>query len=413
MSHYDEDDLLTYVHQRASAPSGIAEHLLVCLACRATIEELQSITADLLREDVPPAFRAYEEQRCAEDALAVVKLANGEIPRRGTLGTVRACLRRAHDALDQHPLEALNWSAAATSIAINISTDSYPSGVVKHARGGAHREAANALRMLGQLPDALGRLESAEQCYEETYTGAYPIAQVAFARALVHFAQSDLPSADRDLQECSAIFREFGDTVAYIKAQLMAAAILFRQGAIDRAAAVFATLVTPLEQSGDQEPLARVYSNLGACSVALGDETGARASFNKAFPLFEALQMGTEKIRVHWNLARLTLHEEPQESLRPLQQVRISFQTLGMSMDAALVGLDMVEALLRTGDENRAEHLAAEVLVTFQHAQANVRAMEALAYLQAAMRARRATPALARYVREYVESTSNAFQPPS
>jgi len=413
MTHYDEDDILSYLHGRPGTPRGIAEHLLACPECRTTLEELRSLAADLVRADVPAAIRAYEERRQVEDARAEEQLSREGLPRQGTLGTVRACLRRAHELLDQHPLDASRWADAGCAIAFSIPTANYPPGVVAHARGDAYRESANALRMLGKIPEALERLEVAAQCYGETYTAAYPLAHVAFARALVHYTQSDYARAEREITECSAAFREFGDTASFVKAQLMAAAILFGQGAIDQAARIFASLVQPLEESGDEETLARVYSNLGSCSVALGEATSAEAYFIQAMRLFEERGMNTEKLRVRWNLARLTLQRQPEESLRPLQEVRVTFETLGMRMDAALVGLDMVEALLITGDELRAERLAVEVLLTLQREQANLKATIALTYLQTAMQARRATPSLARYVREYVENPTSAFQPPA
>lgn len=416
MKHYDDDDLLAFAHDLQDAPAGVEEHLTTCLECAARLRALQQITRGLTQETPGVAFfRSYEAAQEHELAIARGHLSTGTVekaPR--TLGLVRALLTDAQGHLGNDLATAYSRSELAIRIAESVSEDAYPRAAVLLARGDAHREHANAQRLLGQLPEALADLERAETHYEALYASAYPLAQVGFARALVLFKMSEFAAAAAALHACSDTFLEFGDIAGFTKARFMQASLYFEEGAITKAAAVFELLRESVERTGDRELLARLYSNLGACAIALDDEPTARAHFGNALVLFDELHLETEKVRIRWNLARLKLGRDPGTSLRPLQEVRLAFQTLGLAMDAALVALDMVEALLATGDAERAEYLSAELLTAFQRMDANLNVTQALTYFHESTKARRATTALTRSLRTYLETPAIiAFQPPA
>lgn|GEM_PF-1287114 len=402
--HYDDDDLLAFAHGLEDAPAGVEEHLTACLDCGARLRSLRHITDGLVRQTPGVEFfQRYEAAQERELATAHVHLRMGTVDQAPpTLGLVRALLLEAQAHLGSDLAVARSRSEQAISVALSIPEGAYPLAAIVLARGDAHREHANALRLLGHFPGALGALDRAAADCESLYASACPLAQVEFSRALVLFKMSRFAAATAALHACSDTFLEFGDVAGSTKARFMQASIYFEEGSITKAGAVFESLLDPVRRAVDREMLARLESNLGACAIALDDEPSARAHFGNALGLFEELHLDTEKVRIRWNLARLTLRRDPGASLRPLQEVRISFQTLGLGMDAALVALDMVEALLATGDTERAERLSAELLTAFQRMDANLNVTQALTYFHESTKARRATTRLTRSLRAYL-----------
>ncbi|MFP5247600.1 MAG: hypothetical protein ACLGH0_12990, partial [Thermoanaerobaculia bacterium] len=108
------------------------------------------------------------------------------------------------------------------------------------------------------------------------------------------------------------------------------------------------------------------------------------------------------------------------DGLTRLREARREFEALGLRSDAALVTLDLAEALLATGQPGAAREaaeLSASLVDLFTSVGMTGHALTALAFLREAFAGGNATPALVRHVREYLETypdqTGNPFFPPS
>lgn len=444
--HYDEATLYDYLDDSESF-AGRAEleaHLRDCVECRALLEELQELEAalsstamwdyaDAVRRhrELPEAIRSLDQIIATEDAEAdqfltpiltspaAFRRANvAAAPAMRTAGVVRKLCNVARDLREKQPMHALSLADAAVQIAEELPLDAYPTTFIDELRGNAWLERANALRYLGRYPEALDALDLAERAFAETPASAFSQALVDYLRAVVFMKSEKLDEAARLARHSARVFRQFGEDDRYMHARIVEGAVLFHRDRFDEALELFTSLVSIAKRQGDVESIARLYANMANCFIGLGDHANAQQLFDQALSLYEARGLETEKVRTRWSLGCLLVSAGDLDGgVAKLREAEREFRALGATTDAALVTLDIVEALLAMNRMSEASAMCAGLTESFAAVGMTGNALTALAFLKEAVATGSATPILVRHVRRYIESrpdvTNRAFIPPA
>ena len=306
--------------------------------------------------------------------------------------------------LEKEPQEALLISDLAASIAETLPPDSYPGVVLAQLRAHAWKDRAQALAYIGRYPEALEALDRAER---QLSFGSltHDRAIVRYVRALTLQKVNRFEESRELLAECSQVFRDHGDDRRYLYCGIGEALLLDRT---ERYRDAYDTLIPLLEvarSSSDVESEARIQSNLAHAAVYLGELNAANVHLSEAIARFVDLGKRLEAIRTELAGGRLLLARgQLRLGIQRLYEARRSFLMHDMVEEAGLSGLEIVEALLQSGARDDAARLAEEILGELRHIAFNDRALSALAYLNDAAQASRASVETVRHVRGYIDS---------
>lgn len=436
--HYDETALQEYLDD----PDGFAgrevleSHVSTCSSCRGLLNELRAFDAALASESLwelagPAGDEPTETVRrlagllAKEDADAAELLgplvaspvsfrrANvAAIPQMRTAGVVRRLCAESRSLRERQPMHALVVADAAIAISDQLVSQStgarYPQPLVDELRGDGWHERANVLRYLGRHAEALDALDIAERAYSRSPVAVYWMAIVEYSRAVVFIEIGKLEDAVRLARKSARVFRQFGEDERYVHAKILEGAVLFDRNRYRDARDLFLSLITSAKNLGDAPTLARLYLNVANCQLRLNELASADIYFARALSLYEALGLETERIRTRWSIGCLRIAAgDVDDGLARLREARAEFEQLGARTDAALVTLDIAEALLAGGTAAgaaEAADLASALVQSFTDVGMTGNALTALAFLQEAFAAGAVTPQLVRQVREYLES---------
>ena len=431
--HYDEIALQDYLDDPEAFPmrDALELHVAGCTSCRTLLGELRAfdaaLSSDALWElgagsDEPPeAIRVLAEMLTREDTDAAELLgplvtspvsfrrANiAAIPAMRTAGVVRKLCHESRTLRERQPMHALVVADAAIAISDQLPAARYPQALLDELRGDAWHERANVLRYLGRHGEALDALDIAERAYSASPVAAYWIAIVEYSRAVVLVETEKLDDALRLARKSARIFRQFGEDERFVHAKILEAAVLFDRSRYREARDLFLGQLQTAKNVGDATTLARLYLNIANCQLRLNELQSADVYFARALSLYEALGLETERIRTRWSIGCLRIAAgDVADGLARLREARREFEELGARTDAALVTLDIAEALLAGGTAEGARE-AAELCGGLVHSFTAVgmtgNALTALGFLQEAFASGAVTPQLVRQVREYLES---------
>jgi tetratricopeptide (TPR) repeat protein len=444
--HYDELALQEYLDDPDSfeGRSDLEMHLAFCRACSGLLEELRAFEATLASdalwtvpeaggEEPPGELRAIAELLAQEDAAAEQLLAPllsspasfrranvTALPAMRTAGVVRRLRTESRTLRERQPMHALVLADAAIAISDLLPPRRYPEPLVDDLRGGAWLERANVLRYLGRYPEALDATDIAAHAFAQSAVAAYSLALVDYLRAVIFVETERRDEALVLVRKCARVFRQFGEDDRYVHAKMVEASVLFDQNRYRDARDLFVSLVRVAKDLGDGATLARLYGNVANCQLHLHELESADVYFARALSLYEALGLETERIRTRWSIGSLRIaNGDIPDGLARLREARREFEQLGLRSDAALVTLDIAEALLASGNAagaREAAELCAAIVESFTSVGMTGHAMTALAFLHEAFETGRATPALVRHVRHYLETRPDhggqAFAPP-
>ena len=434
--HYDEIALQDYLDDPDAFADreSLEQHLSECPQCRALLEELRAfdltLSSNAMWEIVdggpptpepPEAVRALAELLAAEDddadrilepllgSPASFRRANVPAdPAMRTAGIVRRLCAESRALRERQPMHALLLSDAAIAIADQLSSARYPGAFLDELRGDGWLERANVLRYLGRYPEALDALDVAARAFRSSPVSVYSGALVDYLRAVIFMETERLDEARRLARKSARVFRQFGENERFVHARICEASVFFHQGRHREAREVFLSLVPAAKSMDKPETLARLFANIANCEVELGQFESAAESFERAFSLYEALGLESGKIRTRWNIGSLKIASgKMDEGLARLRDARREFETIGAHTDAALVTLDIVEALLARGerrDRAEASRLCSGLVESFAAVGMTGNALTALAFLRQTFESGQATPDLVRHVRQYIET---------
>lgn len=446
--HYEEWQLLAYIdafgddtlrYGSDESPADLVEigrHVESCSDCSSRLDQLRSFIG-LLSEravyeealDVPPAaiqrrltaVRKMAEQMKTEatqaESTMVALLAiprdqwNVYLEKQPTLktgGLVQRLITEARGEYERRPAYALEILEVASAVAERLADQlSYMSEVAK--------ERANALRYLGRYPEALQELKRAEELVVQTPVHGFELAQILRARATLLFYMTRYREALAELGEAVEILKLFGDAELMQESRLLEAAIVHEQGDFAGALRLYGELRAAFATSDDVTMRARIEGNLAECSTRIRRFTDARAYATRAIALYDHVGNATERARVEWTIAYTDLREGNLEQAEAaLAAVRSRFVALGMRQEAAEILLDLVEIHVAREEWSVAATLAARALEGLIESECPVHVANAVAHLREVVGKKQASPALVRYVRDFVLAPAKApFVPPA
>lgn len=447
--HYDELALQEYLDDPDSfeARSALETHVALCRACSVLLDELRAFNATLAndviwemgeisaQEEIPsPEIRHLARLLAQEDreagAMLTPLLASPASFRRAnvtatpalhTAGIVRRLCRESRELRERQPMHALVVADAAIAIADQLPHGRYPQTLIDELRGDSWLERANVLRYLGRHEEALDAADIAARAFAGSPVATYSTALVDYLRGVIFVELERFDEARRLVRRAARTFRQFGEEERFVHAKMVEATVLFDQSRIREARDLFLSLVRVAKQIGEAPTLARLYNNVANCQLRMHELDSAEVYYARALSLYEALGLETERIRTRWNIGCLRIATgDIGDGLARLREARREFEHLGLRSDAALVTLDLAEALLATADPasaREAGELCSSVLESFASVGMTGHALTALAFLREAFATGNVTPNLVRHVRNYLETrpdqTGTPFVPPS
>jgi tetratricopeptide (TPR) repeat protein len=427
--HYDDESLIAIMEaDRARSDA----HLPQCTVCNEKLESFRMIsgsladkdvwnTRDLHRDPVPSTIatlRAFANRMSAEDAEAAwvlpALLAGSREewmprlrvhPEWRTAGMVRALVAATAKVLMTRPPDALEMTALSIEIADHLDPASCGAQTVAHVRGAAWRDRGYALYYRGRFADALAACDHASRQLDLCMVDEYDRARLGVVRALSLRAMEEFTAAMEETRNSCDVFERFEDRTRLAAARMTETHLLFSRGEFETARRILEDLEQSVRHDADAATHARVLANLAYSLWKTGRIDAALGHYEAAAAMLDDLEIRTEAVRVRWNVAAVFASVgRTEEAMARFQGVQIAFEQLGMASEAAVNSLEMAELLLARQEYAAVERLCRSAIETFQRAGIpyTTRALTAIAYIQEAAQQRKATPALAKHVREYI-----------
>lgn len=413
-THLEQDQMIDVI-TNASEDSGALDHLGVCVTCSEEYSLLAEMTsgladagtwdaAEALPEELPFDQAEVEKswQRLSKRFNAEMQVDRQEEDR--SLAKIESTLAEARKKHDQNANESLAMIDQARLRLITLLAEDPSAVLVRILLARAWKERSNALRVLGDYPRALEALEHADATVANLAAAAIDRGSHSYTRAIVLFRMGQLERALLSVQAAVAVFLDYGDFRRYGHAQMLEAAVLFESGRYREARDMCLGLIKQTQIDNDLDATARLFNNIANCYAELGDLNSASTFFLQAMHLYKRLGIESETIRVRWSMGRIFVRKgEIDEGLSRLRQAQAEFEAASQTTDAALVALDIAEALLGIGEFDQVVTLARQLVNRFLVAEMKPSAIAAVEYLQRASEERVARPLLAGAIRTYLE----------
>ena len=446
--HLSDAELASYATNPESIAAerrqAIERETALCAVCRTSLDFFSIVSpeeladAELWEEREPvwrsedDPMRAYIERIAVEDREADELLAERKLlsspaktaftnvqrdKRLLTGGVVRRLTAHAHKVHGDEPLAAVTFTDAAVLIAESLPDDTYPWNAVFELRGAAWKERANALRVAGEFPSALEALTHAERAYRKLQSPGFGLSSVALIRAGVFLEQDRLDEAASWAEKAEAGFAHLGQEERRMRAVFLRGSIQYEAGDVAAAVQLFERVQEYGEAVSSPRWAARAAYAIGNCEVDRRNLSEASMQFHRALVIFREIGPEIERLSTEWGLCRVVLHGGDQsEAIRRLRTVAMEFEKRSMITDAALVRLDIVEALLALAETDQIAETAARLFRLFRDAGMMTGALTAMAYMKEAAAAGKLTAAGVDAVRTYLRRSSRQpellFQPP-
>ena len=427
--HYDDEALIALMD---AGRAGSDVHLPSCTICNEKLESFRTISGALrdndvwdtrgFRSDPVPAtianLRAFADRMSFEDAAAtdiLPELLAGPRqewmprlrahPEWRTAGVVRALVAKTAEVMMTMPPDALEMTALSTEIADHLDPDTCGAATVARVRGAAWRDRGWALYYVGRFAESLTACDIATRQLDLCVVDEYDRARVGIVRALSYRATEEFSAALDQIRVSRETFEQFEDATRLASVLMTETHLLFSQGDFARALSILEDVERSMRNSADATMHARALANLGYCLWKMGRIDSALGHYEAAAAILDDLGIRTESVRVRWGVAAvLASAGRIDDAMTRLESVQRAFEELDMSSEAAISGLEIAELLLARQEYAAVETLCRSAMASFQRAGIPyaTRALTALAYIQEAAQQRRATPALAKHVREYI-----------
>jgi tetratricopeptide (TPR) repeat protein len=336
----------------------------------------------------PDRFRSFlgfwnaETSRGEEEAAAFLdRPAHQQRDAPLGFGALQCILWRAHEELDRDPRNALRLTRLALRRALRLAV---PDGC-EHLRrtliGRAWKEYGNALLALSKWnPAAIAARRAVRYLADD----AVEQHAALLLQASVEADRRQFEQATEAVHRCREVFAAHGDARRLLQTLSLEAIILMRSGKPDRAITVFRAAKMQAEELADTRELARLLNNLGHCEVQLGQTSEGMRHLVEARQAFDREGMSAERPRAVWGFAKILRDRgELGEAAETLRLVRREFLGRGMVIEAALVGIDLLELLDIAGATDEVTSVAQELVEEFSNAGMQPELRIAVAYLAA------------------------------
>lgn len=383
----------------------LARHLDVCQTCTQSVNDWKAFIGALRMPAVwaEPA----EEQHSLNSAELVAKIRRMTAEEFGQLMNeavsrellLEAGIEVTHELVRRAPRDALRLADVLRDILTYAKLD------LPAIAGTLAKERANALRRLMRYGEAAEALDEAELEYRRLVAPFYELAFVEWGRATLAFALRQFREARARAANAWAVFIEFGDEIAAAEVRMLEGGIAFDEGDLEEARRCFEEVASVLEQHTERPALALAYQNLCTCDLRLGALDDAQRFHALACAFLKRFDMKAEAVRLSWSVwEAFAAHGEREAALSYLCEAAADFSALGMEGDAAEVGLDILEQLIALERYDEAIPLARDIASICQREGVAVDVANAVAFLEQAVRATRATAGFVRRTRLFVEA---------
>ncbi|HEV2719131.1 MAG TPA: hypothetical protein VG323_03855, partial [Thermoanaerobaculia bacterium] len=263
----------------------------------------------------------------------------------GSETAVRHLLNAGEPLIDRAPQQAAAVYYAAIQMAAALHDT--PAELAASLQAHALKGRANALRHLGEFDAALADLTLAAKLFTKARYCTNEVGQAEYTCGTVLFKMQRWSEAEAAARQARARFVATDDARRAVHADILLAAVLFDQGDVDAAHDIWFRLLSILDELGEEETLARVWQNLGACEVRRRHRIEARRWLIYAAAKFRELGNRSELVRTRWNIATYAaIFRDLRRSIRLLGHVEREFLNLGAFTDAGCVGLEIVERMI-------------------------------------------------------------------
>jgi len=381
----------------------LAGHLDVCQTCTQSVNDWKAFIGALRMPAVwtEPAV----EQHAADSEELVAKIRRMTAEEFGQLINepvsrellLEAGIEVAHELVRRAPRDALHLADVLRDILMYANPD------LPAIAGTIAKERANALRRLMRYSEAAEALDEAEMEYRRLVAPFYELAFVEWGRATLAFALKQFPEARDRAASARGVFLEYGDEIAAAEVRLLEGGIAFDAGDIREARRRFEEAAAVFVQHKERPALALAYQNLCTCDLRLGALEDAQRFHALACDLLKRFDMKAEAVRLSWSVWEAFAAQGKRETALPcLREAAAGFSALGMEGDAAEVGLDILEQLVALERYEEAIPLARDIASICQREGVALDVANAVAYLEQAVRATRATAEFVRQTKLFV-----------
>jgi tetratricopeptide (TPR) repeat protein len=313
-------------------------------------------------------------------------------------------IERSIALMDQSPADATDAAAVAVDVAEQLRPDAYPSGLVLAVRTDAWREYAYSLFYVGRLSEASTAIDAAEQTCRRLPSPEHGLARISLIRAQVYRGADRFDEAIALAAQAAETFARLGDQTRYAKARVTEGNMRHARGDVAAALTIWLAVEDAPGLAHDGT-LGMVLHNIGYAYRDLGDYALARTYLGRARAQYETRGMAVEKVRTRWaEGGMLVMSGEAGEGLRILREAWRAFEKVGMELEAALVGLEVAEALLVTGDTDEVPSICRAILDRFVSEGMTSRAITALSFLREAIAVGKAPPDLVRTIHSFLRA---------
>ena len=322
-----------------------------------------------------------------------------------TGGVVRHLISRFKEEAYRDPLFAFEVASLARAVADALPAARYRREYRADLQAMARKHEANALRLLGRLPEALLKVEEADGILADIRTAEPTSSGLRMVRATILSGLERYQEAAEAAHSAASVLSSFGQKVEAGNASLLEGVIRYQMGQVRQAKEIFGNLIPIFREARELPSLAGVLSNLASCCADLGDTGAAAIHYAHAIPIFRDLGAKAEASRTSWSLGRMLVSTGKLEQGLPLlAESEAAFRDLGMHLDAGMVGLLLSEVFLELGRPVEAREVCYLLPETFRQAGLPAQAQAAVAYLaEATRKGNLSVPAL-RHVRSFLET---------
>ena len=302
------------------------------------------------------------------------------------------------------PQHALHLTELAVLVAESLPERSYPAPIMAQLLAGAWKDLGKAYRELARNHESVDALRRADRHLDDHAVLAHDRAIVRLDLAVTLQELEQYSESLEYVEESKEVFREHGDTRRLVFCGIFEGVLLQRLKKFRDARETYLVLLSSTANI-ELASLAALHQAIGFCSIELGDFKTAEANLETALRLNRQLGKPVEVMKAELGRGRLlTRTGKYQPAIDHLRPVRRQFLAAGMSEEAGLCGLEVVEAMLALGKSSQAESLARRIIDEFTKAGLNARAITALGYLTETIASREVPQNLVAQVREYIVS---------
>lgn len=304
-----------------------------------------------------------------------------------------ALLAASHRAVSDRPRVARDLALLAVELASALSPLGAAAAATARVRALTHL--ANAWRMLGELRQARRRFREAEAVWETSRRDPLDRGLLLEFKAPLLRAQGRSDAALALIDEAIALYGRLREPHLKGRASIIKGVTLRYRGELAAATDVLRESLFLLDGERDPRLVAAAQMNLIGCLHEAGRPAEAAALLPAARRFHEQVARPGDQLRLIWIAGRVASSlGRLREAERDLLTVREAFLAEGLSLDAALVCLDLAALYARLGHTEAMKRLAAEIVPLFSAQEVPQAAAAAVILLAQAAQKERVTLAL-------------------